>query len=137
MPFVKRNEHDQIIAVFREDDGQDLEELEADDPELMAFLEEQDDDIVVDADGPPTLPIAGTSSRPKGPDDPIDGAAKGLGESDLRLIRALEDLIELLERKGFVSESELPEPVQALLLKRRNMRQMVRELRAAGMLDNF
>lgn len=139
MPFVKRNEHDQIIAVFRDDDGSGLEEIPADDPEVMAFLEEQDDDdIVIEGEGPPALPMAGHKApRPRKADDPIEGAAKGLGETDLRLIRALEDLIELLERKGFVSETELPEPVQDLLLKRRNMRQMMRDLRAAGMLDNF
>lgn len=137
MPFVQRNDHDQIIAVFRDDDGQGLEELEVDDPELMDFLEQQDDDIVAEPeDGPPALPMA-SGPRKRVEPDPVDGAATGLGETDLRLIRALEDLIELLERKGFVSETELPQPVQDLLLKRRNMRQMLRDLRAQGMLDNF
>lgn len=135
MAYVRRNEHEQIIAVFRDEAADGLEFIENDDPELLAFLEEQDDDVVIDTAEPPTMPLE--ADPPPAPGDAMGVPARSLGDSDLRLIRALEDLIELLDRKGVISESEMPEPVQQLLAKRRNMREILRELRSTGALDDF
>lgn len=142
MAYVRRNEHEQIIAVFRDAGDDGLEFIENDDPELLAFLDEQDDDVVVDVDGPPQMPqmphASGGADHPRRRhDDVIEEPHRSLGDTDLRLVRALEDVIELLDRKGVISESELPEPVQQLLAKRRNMRVMLRELRSSGALDDF
>ena len=46
-------------------------------------------------------------------------------------------MIDLLTRKDVIDEEELPKPVVDLLTRRRNMRKMLRELRAAGMLDDL
>ncbi|MEM6492104.1 MAG: hypothetical protein AAF684_09445, partial [Pseudomonadota bacterium] len=98
-------------------------------------LDEQDDDVVLDADGPPTMPLEADAPADAG--DAMGVPARSLGDSDLRFIRALEDVIELLDRKGVIAESELPPPVQELLAKRRNMREILRELRSTGALDDF
>lgn len=139
MAYVRRNEHQQIIAVFRDAGDDGLEFIENDDPELIAFLEEQDDDVVVDVDSPPLMPQmpSATEHPRRRHDDVIEEPHRSLGDTDLRLIRALEDVIELLDRKGVISESDLPEPVQELLSKRRNMRVILRELRSTGALDDF
>lgn len=139
MAYVRRNEHQQIIAVFRDAGDDGLEFIENDDPELLAFLDEQDDDVVVDGDGPPQMPQMpkATDHPRRRHDDVMDEPQRSLGDTDLRLIRALEDLIELLDRKGVIAESEMPEPVQELLAKRRNMRLILRELRNTGALDDF
>ncbi|MGQ0620361.1 MAG: hypothetical protein ACT4QA_10665 [Panacagrimonas sp.] len=43
-------------------------------------------------------------------------------ESDLSLIRALEDLIDVLIHKDLLRLTDLPDPVQAKLLARRRLR---------------
>ena len=50
-------------------------------------------------------------------------------ESDLSLIRALEDLIDVLIRKDVLRLTDLPESVQAKLLARRNLRGSLQSLR--------
>jgi hypothetical protein len=64
------------------------------------------------------------------PGDPaVAGFARGLlgGEalvdSDLRLVRVLEDVIDLLISKDLIRFTDLPPPAQAKLMERRSMRE--------------
>ena len=55
-----------------------------------------------------------------------------LQESDLSLIRALEDLIDALIRKDVLRLTDLPDSVQEKLLNRRRLRGSVRSLDLLG-----
>lgn len=43
-------------------------------------------------------------------------------DSDLGMVRVIEDIIEVLEKKGLISLDELPEAAQKKILERRKMR---------------
>ena len=93
MPFVKRDDTGQIVALSTvRTDGMN-EELADDAAELHAFLAR-----------------AGASANP-------------LETSDLKLIRAIEDLIDVLIGKNVICITDLPVAVQTKLLERRSMRQ--------------
>lgn len=51
-----------------------------------------------------------------------------LANSDLRMVRVLEDLIDLLVDKAVIRFTDLPEAAQSKLLARRNMRHSIRSL---------
>ena len=51
---------------------------------------------------------------------------QALEDSDLQFIRVLDDLIELLIEKQAIQFTELPEPAQKKLLKRRWFRQQLK-----------
>lgn len=53
-------------------------------------------------------------------------------ESDLSLIRALEDLIDVLIHKDVLRLTDLPDSVQAKLLSRRRLRGSMRSLNLLG-----
>jgi hypothetical protein len=53
-------------------------------------------------------------------------------ESDLSLIRALEDLIDVLIRKDVLRLTDLPDSVQAKLLSRRRLRGSLNSLQLLG-----
>lgn len=53
-------------------------------------------------------------------------------ESDLSLIRALEDLIDVLIRKEVLRLTDLPDSVQTKLLSRRRLRGSMRSLSLLG-----
>ena len=53
-------------------------------------------------------------------------SSQALEESDIQFIRVLDDLIELLIEKQTIQFTELPEPAQQKLLKRRWYRQQLR-----------
>ena len=54
------------------------------------------------------------------------GSTQALEESDIQFIRVLDDVIELLIEKQVIQFTELPEPAQKKLLKRRWYRQQLR-----------
>jgi len=85
MPFVKRNDSGAIVAVFRHPVQEGLEELDARDPELNTYLY----DTVLDL-----------------------AARKEWIESDLGLVRVLEDLVQVLIEKGVLMYTDLPEAAQ-------------------------
>jgi len=72
-----------------------LEEVAADDPGLIDFLYDGDDDAA---------------------------AKKDMVDSDLGLARVLEDLIDLLIEKGAFLFTDLPDAAQQKLLARRGLR---------------
>lgn len=55
-----------------------------------------------------------------------------LEQSDMRLVRVLEDLIELLIARDVIRFTDLPQPAQAKLLERRSMRQNLGALDLLG-----
>ncbi len=95
MPFVKRDDAGKVIAVYSTAEMPGLEEVNANDPQLIDFL----------YDG-----------------DPDASAKKDMIESDLGLARVLEDLIDLLIEKGTFRFTDLPEAAQQKLLARRGLR---------------
>lgn len=92
--FVRRDDDGRIIAVSRERIPEVGEPLNADDPELLRFMQ---------------------GSTP----DPLHD----LRESDLEFIRVLEDLIEVLIARGVIQFTDLPDAAQAKLLGRKSLRQ--------------
>jgi hypothetical protein len=75
-------------------------------------------------------------ARPAGQDSEEEVSEKGpqlLSETDVGLVRVLEDLIDVLIRKGVLQFTELPEAAQAKLLQRRTARAGLQEpLRLLG-----
>lgn len=59
--------------------------------------------------------------------DAPDDALSALAESDLALVRGLEDLIYVLIQRDVIAFTDLPEPVQQQLLYRERLRARVRE----------
>jgi len=64
-------------------------------------------------------------------DDVVENSLKQLKQSDLDMIRVLEDLIEVLTTKGVISITDLPAGAQAKLLSRSTAR------KALGSLNNL
>lgn len=59
-----------------------------------------------------------------------------LEQSDMRLVRVLEDLIDLLIERDLIRFTDLPLPAQEKLLERRSMRQSLRALDLLGRSDD-
>lgn len=94
MPFVMRNATGKIIAVLSEEvDGAEF--VSPNDMELSNFLQT---------------------------DSPESRAQRELMESDLGIIRVLEDLIDILIERGHIMFTDFPEPAQKKLLGRRGLR---------------
>lgn len=55
-----------------------------------------------------------------------------LAGSDLRLVRVLEDLIDLLIDKEVIRYTDLPGPAQEKLMERRSLRHSLRSLNLLG-----
>lgn len=97
MPYVIRDEDGQVVAVAEVPLDDDAEELSPDHPEVMALVTRTCDVETVDDD-------------------------RAFVSSDLSFIRVLEDLIEVLIRRGVVALSDLPGPAQEKLMQRRALR---------------
>jgi hypothetical protein len=92
MPFVKRDQHNLVIAVSQEPGPGFSEQLAKDDPALAAFY------------------------------TGITSAASPLHASDQDLIRVLEDVVDLLIAKGLILFTELPVDAQQKIMRRQQMR---------------
>jgi hypothetical protein len=94
MPYVMRNAEGRIVAVLSEEvPGSEM--VSSNDPGLQTFLQS---------------------------DSPEQRAQRELMESDLGLIRVIEDLINVLIERGAIMFTDFPEPVQRKLLARSGMR---------------
>jgi len=94
MPYVMRNAEGRIIAVLSEEvEGSEM--VGSNDPDLGKFL---------------------------AADSPEQRAQRELMESDLGLIRVIEDLINVLIERGAIMFNDFPEPVQRKLLARSGLR---------------
>lgn len=101
--YIKRGEQGRIELVSREPSADCHEPIEADSPELLAFLQlDQDRQL------------------------------QELRSSDLAFVRVLEDVIELMIAKGVISFTELPEAAREKLLKRQTLRRQVNSVELLG-----
>jgi hypothetical protein len=92
MPFVKRDEQGNIVAVSQAASPDFDEELPAGHPALTGFVEG------------------------------VTGHVSNLAASDLDLIRVLDDVVELLIAKGVILFTDLPEDAQQKIFKRQQLR---------------
>ena len=98
MPYVQRNKEGRIIALTAEPIHENDQMLGLDNPEIMQFL------------------AAGSAA----------GQNRHQAEllmQDLRQIRILEDLIDLLITKGVILFSELPAAAQRKILNKKSARE--------------
>ena len=100
MPYVNRDENGKIISLVTEPGQDAAEKLSASDPEVLVFLQESESDF-------PTREF--------------------LTLSDLELVRALEDVINLLVDKNIIKFTELPDAVQHKLLNRQFAREKLQD----------
>ena len=95
MPFLNRDQHGAVIAVYHQPVEEGLEEIAAEHPDMASFLQKTLLDYAVN---------------------------RNWIESDLSMVRVVEDLVDMLiERKVFLF-MDMPEPVQRKLLQRRGLR---------------
>ncbi|MFP8965962.1 tryptophan synthase subunit beta like protein [Pokkaliibacter sp. CJK22405] len=94
MPYIKRDEGGKIAAIFAQPEEQAKEQLAADDPELLAFLHQDD-----------------------------SHSKAYMRQSDVELQRVLEDVIDLLIDKGVLMFTDLPAQAQRKLVGRKRVRQ--------------
>ena len=100
MPYVLRGPDGKIDAIFQSPrEGAD-EELQPDDPEVMAFL---------------SSGVAETEME-------MRQARDRLKISDLELVRVFEDVIEIMIDKGLILITDLPEAAQEKLMERHRLR---------------
>ena len=107
MLYVKRGAGGRIRAIFDESVSEASEKLAPDDPEVLAFLES-----------------LGHESEIK----------LSLQDSDLRMARILEDLIDLLIMKNQIIITEFPQAAQQKLMQRQSLREKLGNL--VGLVDD-
>ena len=102
MSYIVRNADGAISAVSNDPLDSKREEIEADSAELRAFIEG------------------------------LGGENKVFESSDMKMIRAIEDVIDLLIVKNIISITDLPAAVQHKLLERRSLRHSLNALNLLG-----
>ena len=100
MPYVKRDNDNQVIAIYAEAHSDEAEFLPTSHPDVIGFLNNNASE---------------------------EQSLQFLSGSDYELVRVLEDLIELLVDKNVVLFTELPIPAQRKLVQRRRARENLRE----------
>ena len=100
--YVRRDASGQILSISREASPEHGECCAADRPEVALFIQR------------------------------LAPRQAAMLESDLSLIRALEDLIDVLIRKDVLRLTDLPDSVQAKLLSRRRLRGSLNSLQLLG-----
>ena len=94
MPYITRNEEGDIVSVHIANERGDLEYIDSKHSELIAFITNNSEDV----------------------------KRNFLTQSDLDLVRVLEDLIDLLNEKHLILFTDLPAAAQEKLLKRKHLR---------------
>lgn len=102
MVYIKRDKDGQICAVYSQEDPGVTEQIDIDNPEFVDFLMRCDKNLQL----------------------------KFL-QSDLQLIRVLEDVIDILMDKNIITITDFPQPVIDKLLARQDFR--IKFSGAAGM----
>ncbi len=102
MPYVARDQNGKIIAASPAQVDGVSESIAADAPELLAFVES------------------------------ITTSASELAVSDMKLIRAIEDIVDLLIAKNIICITDLPSAVQDKLLERHSLRHSLNALSLIG-----
>lgn len=101
MPYVKRNEKDEIVAIDDKQTDTRDQWIEADNPDVLAFFQEE---------------------------KATGQAKKALTTTDQEMLRVVEDLIDLLMEKQVFIFTELPEAVQTKLNARKKLRKEMNSL---------
>ena len=112
MPFVHKDAQGKILAVYTEP-VEGAHEVPPNDPALAAFIQAN---------------------------IPSTGGADDWAQSDLGLVRVIEDLIEVLIDKKLIMFTDFPEGAQKKLLDRRGLRKefdLVEGLFGDGEDENF
>lgn len=103
MPYITRGADGRIAALSTHvQEGQGWEEIGDDSPELRAFI------------------------------DGLAGANNAFETSDMKMIRAIEDVIDLLISKNVICITDLPVAVQSRLMERRSLRHSLNALNLIG-----
>lgn len=105
MPYVKRDSDRNIHSITQYSDSDHQEFLAATSSEIVDFLTQQNEESL---------------------------SKDVLAESDKDIARVTEDLINLLISKNIILFTELPEAVQAKLLRREKLRSSLN-----GVMDDF
>lgn len=100
--YVQRNPNNEIIAVNKQPTAEAQEPMPSSDPELLSFL--QQDDI--------------------SPETTI----KSLKQSDLDMVRVVEDLINILIEKNIICFTDFPDASQSKIIARQKIRENLRDL---------
>ena len=101
--YVKRNDTNEIILVSKEITSETGEPIADNDPEILAFFDSR-------------------SLQAQ------DHAVKKLKQSDLDMIRVIEDLIDVLINKNIITFTDFPEISQSKIVSRQAIRQKLREI---------
>lgn len=99
MPYVSRGPDGKVTALFDGPREDAQEELPPSHPDVAQFLSA----------------AGGTAQMAENP-------RQALAQSDLEMIRVIEDLIELLIEKGTILITDLPEGAQEKLMQRHKLR---------------
>ena len=102
MTYIMRSEQGVIVSVSEVLLEGACEQVAADSPELRVFIED------------------------------LASANNVFESSDMKLIRVIEDVIDLLIAKNLICITELPPPVQTKLMERRSLRQSLNALKLFG-----
>lgn len=102
MVYIKRDKDGQICAIYNQENEESTEQVDIDNPEVVEFLIHCDKDFQLK-----------------------------FVQSDLQLIRVLEDVIDILMDKNIITITDFPQPVIDKLLARQSFRK--RYAGAAGM----
>ena len=102
MTYIVRGEHGRIITASNVPLDGSCEQVAADSSELRAFL------------------------------DDISGENNIFESSDMKMIRAIEDVIDLLISKNVICITDLPAAVQSKLMERRSLRHSLNALNLLG-----
>lgn len=102
MPYIQRGPDGEILAVSNNPLNGPSEQISSDAPELRAFI------------------------------SMLDPQENPFETSDMKLIRVIEDVIDLLIVKNVICITELPQPVQAKLMERRSLRHSLNSLSLFG-----
>lgn len=106
MPYVLRNAEGKIIAVSASETAATREWVDEGSHDLNAFLL----DMALGKEG-------------------VDaGVVRALGDSDLAMIRVVEDVVDLLIEQNLLRFTDLPVPAQEKLMQRRSLRNNLNSL---------
>lgn len=99
MLYVRRDKHGEIIAIFKQSEDSAQEQLDEKNPEILAFI--------------------GQSTKL---DESLDESLEQLQQTDIEMIRAIEDLINIFIEKDFIKFQELPKATQLKITTRKSIR---------------
>lgn len=102
MTYIVRGEHGRIVTASNVPLAGECEQVAADSPELRAFIED------------------------------LAGENNVFESSDMKMIRAIEDVIDLLISKNVICITDLPGAVQSKLMERRSLRHSLNTLNLIG-----